>query len=71
MELIRKYVKYIRKDKRQTQIRVLHKSLGERGEEENQEKGEPVESCNHQSKVRVGLIFSNLRLCNSETEFSM
>ena len=71
MVLSRKSIEYIKKNKRQTQIRVLHKSLGERGEEENQDKGEPVESCNHQSKVRVGLIFSNLRLCNSETEFSM
>jgi len=39
--------------------------------EENQEKREPVESCNHQSKVRVGLIFFNLRLYNSEIEYSM
>jgi len=50
--------------------------LGERGEE-NQEKKrtkrreEFVEPCNNQSKVRVGLIFSNLKWYNSEIEFSM
>jgi len=47
------------------------KKRGEPREEENQEKSEPVEPCNHQSKVRVGLIFSNHRLYNSEIEFSM
>ena len=57
------------KVKSQTQIRL--EAFGEPREEENQEKKEPVESCNHQSKVRVGLIFSNLRLYNSEIEFSM
>jgi len=53
------------KGKSQTQIR------GEPREEENQEKREHVESCNHQFKVRVGLMFSNLKWYNSEIEFSM
>jgi len=66
--LSRKYVEYIKKNKRQTQFR-FYRSLWEK--EENQEKREPIESCNHQSKVRVGLIFSNLRWYNSEIEFSM
>jgi len=47
------------------------KRRGEPREEENQEKRELVESCNHQSKVRVGLIFSNLKMYNSEIGFSM
>jgi len=61
------------KAKSQTQIRFTSfwRKRGEPREEENQEKGELVESCNHQSKVKVGLIFSNLRLYNSEIEFSM
>jgi len=50
-------------------LRARHKlgleAFGEK--EENQEKREPVESCNHQSKVRVGLSFSNFRFYNSET----
>ena len=73
MELIRKYVEYIRKNKRQTQIRFTSfwRKRGELRKEENREKREPVESCNHQSKVRVGLIFSNLRWYNSEIEFNM
>ena len=53
------------KGKSQTQIR------GEPREEENQEKREHVESCNHQSMVRVGLISSNLKWYNSEIGFSM
>ena len=64
----RKFVEYIKKNKRQTQIR-FYRSLWEK--EENLEKREPVESCNHQFKVRVGLIFSNLKWYNSEIEFSM
>jgi len=59
-----------RKARVRHKIRFYKKSLGERGEE-NQEKRELVESCNHQSRVRVGLTFSNLRLCNPETEFNM
>ena len=55
------------KAKSQTQLGL--QAFGEK--EENQEKGEPVESCNHQSKVSVGLIFSNLKLYNSEIGFSM
>jgi len=61
------------KAKSQTQIRFrsFWRKRGEPREEENQEKREPVESCNHQSKVRVGLIFSNLKWYNSEIGFSM
>jgi len=61
------------KAKSQTQIRFrsFWRKRGESREEENQEKREPVESCNHQSKVRVELLFSNLRLYNSEIESNM
>jgi len=57
------------------QPHIRFRGFGEK--EENLEKRrtkrreEFVEPCNHQSKVRVGLIFSNLRLYNSEIEFSM
>ena len=70
MVLSRKSVEINRKARGRHKLGFLQKSLGERGEE-NQEKGEFVESCNHQSKVRVGLTFSNLKLYNSETEFNM
>ena len=73
MVLSRKSAKYIKKNKRQTQIRLrsFWRKRGEPREEENQEKRELVESCNHQSKVTVRLIFSNLKWYNSETEFIM
>ena len=67
----RKYVEYIKKNKRQTQIRFLQRSLWEKEEKRTKRREKLVESCNHQSKVRVGLIFSNLRLYNFEIEFSM
>jgi len=65
--------------KSQSQIRLRsfwrkrgeQRKRGEPRKEENQEKRELVESCNHQSKVRVGRIFSNLKWYNSEIEFSM
>ena len=69
MELIRKSVEYIKEKKERVRQIRFYRSLWEK--EENQEKREHVESCNHQSKVRVGLIFSNLKLYNSEIEFSM
>ena len=53
------------------QIRFLHKSLWEKEEKRTKRREKPVESYDHQSKVRVGLIFSNLKYCNSETEFIM
>ena len=70
MVLSRKFVEIKRKTRVRHKLGFCKKSLGERGEE-NQEKGELVESCNHQSKVRVGLTSSNLRLCNYVTEFNM
>jgi len=69
VELIRKSVEYIKEKKERVRQIRFYRSLWEK--EENQEKREPIEPCNHQSKVRVGLTFSNLRLCNSETEFNM
>ena len=61
------------KAKSQTQIRFksFWRKRGEPREEENQDKREPVEFCNHQSKVMVGLIFSNLKLYNPEIKFSI
>ena len=70
MELSRNPLRYIRKQE-PDKLGFCKKSLGEPRGEENQEKGKLVESCNHQSKVRVGLTFSNLRLYNSEIGFSM
>jgi len=57
------------KVKSQTQIRFTSfwRKRGEPREKENQEKREPVESCNHQSKVRVRLSLSNFRFYNFET----
>jgi len=69
--LSRKSVEYIRKNKRQTQIRFLQRSLWEKEEKRTKRREKLVESCNHQSKVRVGLILSNLKYCNSEIEFGM
>jgi len=72
LDLVRKYVEGVRyKSQTQIRLRSLWRKRGEPRKEENQEKRELVESCNHQSKVRVRLIFSNLRLYNSETEFIM
>ena len=68
VDLVRKYVEGVRY-KRFYQTHIRGEAFGEK--EENQEKRELVESCNHQSKVRVGLIFSNHKWYNFEIEFSM
>ena len=69
MVLIRKFVERKKKNKSQTQIRFSFTKVF--GRRRRIKREELVDSCNHQSKVRVGLKFSNLRLCDSETEFNM